>query len=122
MSDGDGFEPIENIPESSKTLLVLTVLEDLSDSQLVLSIDERGTEPRQYLALISILANAVSMLSGRYAVQALKAQVEVAGKVSELYDRLGMENPFKSETSLEDSDVEGTIDEISRFLDEDTGD
>lgn len=119
---GGGFDPIEDIPESTKTLLVLTVLEDLSDSQLVLSIDERGTEPRQYLALISILANAVSMLSGRYAVQALKAQVEVAGKVSELYDRLGMENPFKSETSLEDSDVEGTIDEISRFLDEDTGD
>lgn len=115
---GGGFEPIEEIPESSRTLLVLTVLEDLSDSQLVLSIDERGVEPRHYLALIAILTSATSMISSRYAGESVRARAEVFDQVENLCARLGVENPLNPE----DPDVDKTIDEIGRFLDEDTED
>lgn len=115
---GCGFEPIENIPESSKTLLVVTVLEDLSDSQLVLSIDERGVESRHYLALVAILSSAISMISNRYAGESVRARVEMFDQVEKLCTRLGVENPFNPE----DPDVDKTLDEIMDFLDEDTED
>ena len=117
-----GFEHIEEIPESTKTILVVTVLEDLSDSQLVLSINERAVESRHYLALVAILSSATSMLSGRYAGETLRAQVEMSEMVADLYDRLGVENPFKPGESLEDQDVRKPLDEISQYLDEDTED
>lgn len=114
----DGFEDLDSIPESSKTLLVITVLEDLSDSQLVISVDERGVAPRHYLAVLSILTSMTSMLSARYAGETLRAQKEITDQVGELYARLGVENPFKSGVSLDDPDVTKTLDEISRYLDE----
>lgn len=114
---GAFYEPLDEIPDTSKTLIRFEILEDLSDSQLMWSVAEHEVHPSQYLAIISLMANLTSTMADRYTAAQARAQSRMIDHVNDVCDRVGAESPFRQREEVGDADVQSTLDDIQRYLD-----
>lgn len=120
MSDHDEVEykPLDGVPESSRSLLKIEILEDLADSQLLWTLSQEEVSVSQYLTLVATLNDAVSTVVNRLALDHHRRQAEIFNTVNQMCEDAGVPSPFAPKVEVEEGDVESALDQIHRFLDE----
>lgn len=120
MSDQDEvhYQQIDGVPESTRRLLRVEILEDLSDSQLIWTIEHEEVSVSQYLPLAATLNSAVASIVNRLTLDYHRRQAEMFKFVNQMCEDAGVPSPFGPKTDIEEGDVDSAIDQIHRFLDE----
>lgn len=111
------FEPIDEIPESTRRILSIEILEDLSDSQLVAAVSRSHIPGTQFLPLAAILSEVVSDVIGSLSSESTRAHQELINVVNGMCEAVGVPSPFGPKTEVDSSDVERTLEGLSQFLD-----
>lgn len=111
------YTPLDKIPDTTKRLITIEVLEDLADSQLIGTVELGPIPPSQYISAIATLMQLTSNLSNKFATAQGLRQSELRSYVDEAFESAGMQSPFAGRTEIGDEDVEVTLTNLAEYLD-----
>lgn len=115
-TDEPQYQSLDGVPESTRRLVKIEILEDLSDSQLLWSIEHEDIDSSRFLLVAATLSDAVSNVINRLALNQSKRLAEHVRVINEVFERVGLPSPFARKTEVDHSDVQSALRGIEEFL------
>lgn len=116
-TDGPNYQHLDGVPESSRRLVKIEILEDLSDSQLVWSVEHAEIPGDKFLSVAAVLSDVTSSVINRLAANQAHHLAKQVRVINETFERLGLPSPLAPKTDINDADIESALRGIEEFLD-----
>lgn len=116
-TDGPNYQHLDSVPESTRRLVKIEIMEDLSDSQLLWTIEHEDIDSSRFLLVAATLSDAVSNVINRLALNQSQRLAEHVRLINEACERMGLPSPFVRKTEVDHNDVQSALRGIEEFLD-----